>query len=76
MSFFNADSPHLLFLGDFIGEDFGGVEDFDGGFIFEDVALGGGESVEDFVLDLLEGFLIGSALYNEGLSLFLQFWPN
>lgn len=65
-----------MFLGDFIREDFGGVEDFDGGFIFEDVALGGGESVEDFVLDLLEGFLIGSTLYNEGLSLFLQFWPN
>lgn len=62
-----------MFLGDFIREDFGGVEDFDGRFIFEDVALGGGESVEDFVLDLLEGLLVGSALYNEGLSLFLQF---
>lgn len=64
--------PHLLFLGDVVGEDLGAVEDLDGGLVLEDVALGRGQRVQNLVLDLLERALVVGAGHDEGLTLLLQ----
>jgi len=43
-----------LLLQDFVGQDLGRAESLDGVFVFQDVALGGVENVQDLVFDVLQ----------------------
>jgi len=43
-----------LLLQDFVGQDLGRAESLDGVFVFQDVALGGVENVQNLVFDVLQ----------------------
>ena len=53
--------PHLL-LRDVVGQRLAAGDDVDGGLVLEDVALAGGQHLDDLVLNLLELARVLSAL--------------
>ena len=63
---------YLLLLGDLHSQNFGGVKDLNGALVFQDVALGRGESVQDLVLCLLQLSVVGCRGDDQLLTLVLQ----
>ena len=63
---------HHLLLGDLVGDNLSLLEGLDTGGVVQDVPLGGGEGVEDAVLDVLEALLVVGGLHHQLLSLRLQ----
>mmetsp|Transcript_27174 Transcript_27174/g.68378 ORF Transcript_27174/g.68378 Transcript_27174/m.68378 type:complete len:364 (-) Transcript_27174:37-1128(-) len=66
---------HNLLLLDLVAHHLGLAKDLDGGGVLQDVALAGGEDVQDAVLDLLQLALVLRALHNQLLPLALQVRP-
>jgi len=67
-------SAHL-FQSDLIGDILRRVEDLDGSFVVEDVALGGRQNFEDPSLDVVQLTLVVRGLDYEGIPLVFQLGP-
>jgi hypothetical protein len=62
---------NLLFLGNFIGLGFGGLEHFDTFFVLENVG-GIGQDVQDLVLDVSQSFLVVRTLDDQSFLLLFE----
>ena len=76
MTTFSTGHACLLFFGDFVGKNLGGVENLNRRFVLENVAFGRGQRVENLVLYFLQLSLVVGAGHDQRLTLLFQLRPK